>query len=101
MNDKRYIEINGKSYRVASNCMGVTLGLLEVFDGAIPEMLGPREMLILMGLSIYWGEYMDGRESDFSQDAFCTMEAREGQRILNEFRTIYDEQNPGAGKKKA
>ena len=89
-----HITINGKTYSVASNVMGVTLGLLEACDGKLPEKFGPAEWLVVMTLSIYWGENLEGRTSDFGADVFCALPAPEGMQVMKEFQEIYLRQNP-------
>ena len=65
-----YININGKEYRVASNVMGVTLGFLSAKNGVVSEDITVEDWALLLTLSIFWGEHLDGRESDFNLDEF-------------------------------
>lgn len=91
-----YININGKEYRVASNVMGVTLGFLSAKNGVVPEDITVEDWALLLTLSIFWGEHLDGRESDFNLDEFCAMNAQEGVRVMKEFQHIYAEQHGGS-----
>jgi len=88
-----YITINGKQYRVASNVMGVTLGLREVYGDKVPQDDQKLPVLMLV-LSIMYGERLDGREADFNFEDYLLLDIEESNRIMSEFMDIWSRQHP-------
>jgi len=94
-----YITINDKQYRVASNVMGVTLGLREVYGENLPEDDQKLPVLMLV-LSIMYGERLDGKEADFNFEDYLLLDIDESNRVMSEFMEIWSRQHPDSSKKK-
>ena len=92
------ITISGKTYSVASNSMGVMLGLQDVYDNHIPAVFGLKEWIFTLCLSIYWGERAEGRESDLTVEKLCAMDLDE--LPIAEFVEIFKAQHKSDDSKK-